>query len=558
MSDTRLQAAVRPVLAIALCVVLAGLADEWALRSWQRAGDKDETVARVVAFDKPILDTTARSTDPHSRAYFRSQVAVVQPLFGPRKGELLASRVLLGPNPAGNLVLRERMLVTVSVGEGTADAKLIKPPLRYRWALVAALVLVATLVVAGGRVGLRVLAVMAAGAALMAVGLVPLLARGWSPLPTTGLFCLVLLGGVFAISGAVDRKALAALAGCAVGLAVATVLLLASGAWLGFSGAESVTARFLEWVEGEVGAHYDYRGLAAASLLVALFGLAMDTAVTVAAGVAQVHAARPDIPRAEARAAGLTVARDVVGTMVLTLVFAFVGVQLPVLLAPHALGLSPAELINAEPGARAILHILVGAAALTATGPATALISARLMARRQIEPATEAKRVRPLLGSVVTAVALLAVTVGAIWWWHLRLEWMGWPTARQERRGSLTRIAEARSALRRQQVGEAVLTLWAARQGDPDAPRVRTELAYVLMSQRWLAQAEREIRAALEAGADDAQAHYVAGVVSAWAGRPDEAERHLRRAVELDPDHAAARAALDQLFGPSPDRETHP
>jgi len=78
------------------------------------------------------------------------------------------------------------------------------------------------------------------------------------------------------------------------------------------------------------------------------------------------------------------------------------------------------------------------------------------------------------------------------------------------------------------------------------------------MSQRWLAQAEREIDAALEAGADDAQTHYVAGVVSAWAGRPDEAERHLRRAVELDPGHAAARAALDQLFGAPQEERPEP
>jgi len=557
MSDMRLQAAVRPVLAIALCVVLAGLADEWALRSWQRAGDRDETVARVVAFDEPILDTTARSTDPHSRAYFRSQVAVVQPLFGPRKGKLLASRVLLGPNPAGNLVLREGMLVTVSVGEGTADAKLIKPPLRYRWALVAVLVLVATLVVAGGRVGLRVLAVMAAGAAMMAVALVPLLARGWPPLPTTGLFCLVLLGGVFAISGAVDGKALAALAGCAVGLAVAVVLLLASSVWLGFSGSESVTARFLEWVEGEVGAHYDYRGLAAASLLVALFGLAMDTAVTVAAGVAQVHAARPDIPRAEARAAGLTIARDVVGTMVLTLVFAFVGVQLPVLLAPHALGLSPAELLNGEPGASAVLHLLVGAAALAITGPATAAIAPLLIAgrpARKAEPRTSGRRWMLAASAVVAVVAV----GGAVQWARMRAERPLPPRRSPPGRAVAATIAQARGGIGHGQTGEALCLLLTARARWPDEPRVHTELAYLCMSQRWLAQAEREIDAALEAGADDAQTHYVAGVVSAWAGRPDEAERHLRRAVELDPGHAAARAALDQLFGAPQEERPEP
>ena len=82
MSDMRLQAAVRPVLAIALCVVLAGLADEWALRSWQRAGDRDETVARVVAFDEPIrpadgCSLSHRSCTPaRPGPYLRSQLSV--------------------------------------------------------------------------------------------------------------------------------------------------------------------------------------------------------------------------------------------------------------------------------------------------------------------------------------------------------------------------------------------------------------------------------------------------------------------------------------------------
>jgi uncharacterized membrane protein len=438
------------------------------------------------------------------------------------------------------------MLVQVSVGEGTADAKLIKPPLRYRWALVAVLVVAATLVVAAGRVGLRVLVVMAASAALMLLGLVPALAAGWSPLPATGLFCVVMLGAVFAISGAVDRKALAAIGGCVVGLAVAAGLLLASSWWLGLSGTESVTARFLEWVEEQAGADYDYRGLLAASLLVALFGLAMDTSVTVAAGVAQVCAARRDIPRAEARAAGMAISGDVVGTMVLTLVFASVGVQLPVLLLPMALGASPAELLNSEAGASAILHVLVGAIALTATGPATALIAPLLLTGGR---AAAKARDRARWATWAAAVVAVATAAGAAAWWRMRAERtarLGWTPPS----GDAAQLIEAaRRAVRRQQTGEAVLALWTARRRWPGDSRVRTERAYVYTSHRWLAHAEREIDAALDAGADDAHTHYVAGVVRAWTDRPDDAERHLRRALDLDPGHAAARAALQRLFG---------
>jgi NADH:ubiquinone oxidoreductase subunit 6 (subunit J) len=81
-----------------------------------------------------------------------------------------------------------------------------------------------------------------------------------------------------------------------------------------------------------------------------------------------VHAARPDVPRHELIAAGLNICRDVVGTMVLTLVFAFVGLKLPVLLLPEATQMSAAELVNSEAGASEILLVLAGAVALVITG----------------------------------------------------------------------------------------------------------------------------------------------------------------------------------------------
>ena len=533
----------RPLLAIAVCLVLAGLADEWALRTWQRCGAPGDTAAEVVAFGEPVLEHQARSADPRSRGYYRSQVAVVRPCLGPRAGEALASRVLLGPLPSGNLELRRGMLVQVSVGDGTADAKLLKPPLRYRWGLVALMVVAATLVIAGGRVGARVLAVMVACAVALLAGLVPLLGAGWSPVPTTGLFCIVLLASVFAISGAVDRKAVAAMVGCAVGLTVAAGLLLASSWWLGFSGAETEAARLLEWIEERAGTRYDYAGIMAASLLVAVFGLAMDTAVTVATGIAQVRGARPDLPVAELRAAGRNVAGDVTGTMVLTLAFASLGLRLPVLLLPRVLGLSAAEMVNGEAGASAILHVLVGVVALIVTGQATALAAPSLLVRGAVPAPRPGRRSR---WAWVAAAALMGAAVaGGVAWWRWRaarvvaLVWS--PPS-----GSV--VEPARKALRERRVGDAVLALWTGRERRPDDARLRVELAYVFMSQHWLAQAEREIDGALAAGADDAQAHYVAGVVRAWTNRRDDARRHLRRATALDPGHAAARAAYDRLF----------
>lgn len=548
-----LRRAVAPVVAGVACLALAGLADEWTLRSYLpgRGQTDGDTVARVVAFDEPALEPTARSTDPRDRTYFRSQVVVVQPFFGPRAGEFLATLSLIGPNPSHHLPLRCGGAVHVSAREEGADigTMLFKMPLRYRWGLVALVLVAATLILGAGRVGLRVLLVLGAGGFLMVGALIPLLSAGYPPLPVTLGFCGAMLGAVFAISGKVDRKALAACAGCATGLAAAAGLFLLSSGWMRFTGAESVSAQFLSWVAEKAGASYNYPGLLAATLLVVFFGLALDTAVTVAAGVSQVRAARPGISRREATMAGMNISRDVVGTMALTLVFAFVGLRLPVFLLPAASGLSPAELINGEAGASEILHVLVGVAALAVTGPATALLAAHWMAGGKCTEEARPRAARVPLWRTVVAIAAAVATLAGLCWWHsLRQERLARAPSPSlpQRRDEL--VASAHEALRDGRQGGALVALWAARERFPNDALLRTELAYAYMANRYVVQARREVEGALAAGSDDAKTHYVAGVAYAWAEEQENAEHHLRRAVQLDPSNAAARAALERLF----------
>jgi len=219
---TAYRAVWRSVLAAGVCVVAAGVADEWTLRKCYGAGS-DQIAARVVAFSEPVLETMARSADPRDKTCFHSQIAVVQPCYGPRAGSLMATRMLLGPNPAHNIVLRRGAIVSVYLEEegGRAEVSILKLPLRYRWGLVAMVIVAVVVIVAGGAVGLRALGAMVLACGLLVVVLIPMLARGAPPLAASALFCGLALLGVFAVSGAADRKALSALVGSAAGLATA-------------------------------------------------------------------------------------------------------------------------------------------------------------------------------------------------------------------------------------------------------------------------------------------------------------------------------------------------
>jgi len=543
----RFRAVGRSMLAAGVCLVAAGVGDEWTLRRCYGAGS-DQIAARVVAFSEPVFETMARSADPRDKTCFQSQIAVVQPCFGPFSGALMATRMLLGPNPAHNIVLRRGAIVSVCLEEegGRAEVSILKLPLRYRWGLVAMVLVAVVVIVAGGAVGLRALGAMVLACGLLVVVLIPMLARGIPPLVAAALFCGLALLGVFAVAGAADRKALSALVGSAVGLATAAGLLLAATHFLGFTGTESVPARFLAWVSSRAGVRYDYLGLVTASLLVVTLGLAIDMAVTVAAGVAQVYAARPGTTRAQAFAAGMNISRDVVGTMVLTLLFAFVGMRLPVFLLPAALGLSPAELVNSEAGSLEILYAVVGSFALATTGPATAL-SASLLAARRPRPPDRRRGWRRMLALCSVIAAVLWLVGGGFAWWKMHGERQPTLAAIEPPRSADDLRALTRRSVREGRIAQALVALWAA---DQDDPRLQVELAYLCMARRWLAHAREHIEKALALGADDSLTHYVAGVIYLWSGQRAEARRHLVRAVALDPDNAAARQALASLAQP--------
>ena len=69
------------------------------------------------------------------------------------------------------------------------------------------------------------------------------------------------------------------------------------------------------------------------------------------------------------------------------------------------------------------------------------------------------------------------------------------------------------------------------------------------MNERWFVLAHDEIRQALGLLPNDSDTHYVAGVVLAWTGDQDEAEKELKRSLELDPKNTNASEALRTLFG---------
>lgn len=163
--------------------------------------------------------------------------------------------------------------------------------------------------------------------------------------------------------------------------AFSALVLTTALSWLvvavaGFSGVASEEAFYLLSLPD-----LDLNGLILAGIVLGAIGALDDVTVTQASAVWEVHGANPSLDSAELYAAGLRVGRDHIVSTVNTLLLAYAGASLPLLilftLSGQALGfVASSEIVAVE-----IVRTLVGSIGLVAAVPMTTWLSSRVVKR---------------------------------------------------------------------------------------------------------------------------------------------------------------------------------
>ena len=117
------------------------------------------------------------------------------------------------------------------------------------------------------------------------------------------------------------------------------------------------------------------------AVILASSGAVMDLAMDIAAGVGEVRRHLPALPRIELFKSGMRIGRSVVGTMTTTLLLAYSGGYLTLLMLFAAQGTPPVEFLNSTLVSAEIVKTLVGSFGLVLVAPFTALVSAAVYGR---------------------------------------------------------------------------------------------------------------------------------------------------------------------------------
>jgi uncharacterized membrane protein len=169
-------------------------------------------------------------------------------------------------------------------------------------------------------------------------------------------------------------KTLAALLGTAASLLLTALLALVFTKAAHLTGFSSEEATFLQLA----GANLSLEGLLLAGMVIAALGVLDDVTVSQASTVIALRSANPALRFRQLFAVAQRVGRDHVSATVNTLVLAYVGASLPVLLIFSSSDLGIGEALSTEVVAKEVVATLVGSIGLITAVPLTTALAALL------------------------------------------------------------------------------------------------------------------------------------------------------------------------------------
>lgn len=231
------------------------------------------------------------------------------------------------------------------------------------------------LLLIGGKKGLTSIISIVATVALIFWALLPMVLNGFCPIASAVLVGILSTIVTIYLVGGFNSKSSSAIIGTSLSLIFAGVMSLLAiyfAHLTGFAGEENM---FLYTARPDL----SFTGILSASIIIAALGALMDTSVSIASTINEIHETDSSLSVAQLFKSGMNVGRDVIGTMSNTLILVYLGSSLPLVLLSNNIDLN--KFFNLNQVATEILSALTGSIAILICVPVTAIIASVLIKR---------------------------------------------------------------------------------------------------------------------------------------------------------------------------------
>jgi uncharacterized membrane protein len=299
--------------------------------------------------------------------------------------QLVQAEVLQGPQK-GTIINLENDFITLKKGDRFyfnhnvhIDGKEVYTYVNVdrRGALILLVMMFIAAVVLFGRwQGVRSLLALVMSFVAILFILIPGILHGWNPLLASFLVAGGILFAAIFFTHGFNRESGVAYAGTMMAVMLAglfAVFAVHITKLTGFAAEESVYLNF------NTGGTLNFTALLLGAFIIGFLGVLDDIAVTQAAVVTELYDTNPEISRIEVYKRAMRIGREHVGALVNTLVLAYTGASLPLLLYFNMSPTSFGTTVNLEIFATEIVRIIVGSIGLILTVPIVTLLAVKYL-----------------------------------------------------------------------------------------------------------------------------------------------------------------------------------
>lgn len=207
--------------------------------------------------------------------------------------------------------------------------------------------------------------------------MIPMLLKGYKPIPITIITVATITIVSLLLLNGPSKKTLAAILGTIAGIMIAGTISYIASNIAHISGLTSNEAEGLIYIAEH--RNINIKGLTFSAILIASLGAVMDVAMSISSSAFELARTNPNINSKELFKSGMNIGKDIMGTMSNTLILAFMGSSLNMILFIVAYGMPYRQIINLDFLVSEIIQGMAGSIGIILTVPITAAITSNLI-----------------------------------------------------------------------------------------------------------------------------------------------------------------------------------
>lgn len=304
------------------------------------------------------------------------QEVTIKILDGEYKGEEYSTEYVLSYDIEGKIMAYElekgdKVIVQISEdSEGNVTAT-VYDVIRSGYILLMFIIFLASIIFVGGKKGINAIIALLITIVAIYFILIKRIFNGSDVIWTSIFTSAVVIIATFLVIGGINKKIITAAIGTLGGVVSAGLMALIFNNLAKMSGAcEDAIQLSINMAT----VNFNFRDLLFAGIIISALGACMDVGMSIASSLDEIKIKNPEITWKELFKSGMNIGRDVIGTMTNTLILAYVGGSLTLILLFMACNMNFNEIINKETIAEQVISALAGSMGVVYTVPITAIV----------------------------------------------------------------------------------------------------------------------------------------------------------------------------------------